>query len=205
MQTSMSMAGRLLGQFREVRRRLAEAYGVDESVALEVALRGGVRADEGRVDEITFGRAVDATAKSYGRSASGHPTDQLAVYHSFRNKYLDDPDMSKELRDVGDQAKVANTKIRLNASQKVYKTDYANADAESKKERDQRLLRINNAPEAAHKLTNGWAKSHPNALKFYLNGEVHLPDEKDREDYEQDVRKSRGSFSDLHGSLLHKR
>lgn len=42
---TLSLAGELLEQFRAVRRRLAEAYGIDESVALEVALWGNL--DEG--------------------------------------------------------------------------------------------------------------------------------------------------------------
>lgn len=50
MQKSLSMAGALLKGFREARRRLAAIYGVDESVALEAALRDDARADEGRVD-----------------------------------------------------------------------------------------------------------------------------------------------------------
>lgn len=41
----LSLAGALLEQFRAVRRMLAEAYGVDESVALETAIFGAVDED----------------------------------------------------------------------------------------------------------------------------------------------------------------
>lgn len=209
MQEPMSLAGALLEEFREVRRRLAAVYGVDESVALEAALRGdskdAYKTNEERVDELSLGTVVRATGKGYARNASGLPSDQLIIYNSLHNKFKDDPDYSKDIRDVQDQAKVRGFKFRLNNTQTKYKTARATADDKTKKEYDQRLMRLNNASDAAQASADAWAKNHPNAFKFHMNGEVSLPDPKDREEFEAETRKYLGKHSGLNASLLHKR
>lgn len=86
MQGSATLAGRLLEQFREVRAILAEAYGVDESVALETALWGGVRVDEGRVDETSMNRLTSAVAKIVAIKTQDSPTNIAWAHSGLENK-----------------------------------------------------------------------------------------------------------------------
>jgi len=157
-------------------------------------------ADGRRVDEVSFRRCVDAAATSLARNVSGHPSDQLAVLQSFKNRHRNDPDLDKEIQDVEDQTKIANTKMRFRNAQKKFKVDRANADAVTKKELDQRLLRIKNAPQKAIAVAKKFADDNPGAIRFHPIKGAYLSRDASSE-YKPLLRKFRGDYSDFNGSL----
>lgn len=204
MQESASMAGALLEEFRKVRRKFAEAYGVGEDVALEIALWGEFKVDKGRVDETSFRRRINAAGTSLGRNASRHISDQLAVLRTFQNNYKDDPDLDKETRDIEDHNKVVNTDYRFRNSQKKFRTDYAKADDAAKKEMKQCLLQMKNAPPEAVATADAFVKDNPKAIRFDPMKGAYLSPDANRDKYASFLRKFRGEYSSLKGSLLDK-